>query len=234
MEKEPTAIKNATVENWKGVLYYELLYSTEQYMDGIRLQLEFEDGSTASCERWDDVWYDNIYTYGLRNTDGTVATTDDAGYYPVGEYIFYVQDNYCRDIVKEPLSIKNMKDTSDVLKVGEVNYDLGANVYKVNFVEDAFYKLNSNNSIYFYDSELNRITDWYQEALLPGEAGDVYYVVIHYMLYVNIIYYFHMPILYLDTFQKNHLLFAMYMLHFIGKHTTFYLLQSKTNSSSNS
>lgn len=160
MKNVPNAVKQCTVlqEPVVNFVYQELGWSDYDYLQGIQLQFELYDGTIQQCGLWDDVWNQYINSYSLRRADGNESEYDENGRLVAGEYVLYFMDQYNRELVTLPVTIKSIKDTDLTLTLEEeTTYSEGRKIFKLEVPEEGMYRVVKDGSFYVLDSDLNNV-----------------------------------------------------------------------------
>ncbi len=141
----------------RDTFYYEMEnMSFGEIVDS--LELVFEDGTNATCELYDDVWFQYSFSYRILDLEGNYAPTDGNNKYPVGDYICRIEAFECDEICEIPIKVVSVDNEAIELAEGETISGLsGTDGYadgdyteghwlKLEVTEPGTYKLSKNVS----------------------------------------------------------------------------------------
>ncbi len=115
----------------KDVFYYEAeKLNINQVVQSVVLVLE--DGTSISCQPWDNVW--NLYGIGFSVLDenGVFAQEDEMGKYSIGNYVYKIYTIQAECTCEIPIQVVSLEDVAIELAVGETITELSASDTYIN------------------------------------------------------------------------------------------------------
>ena len=185
-QAEPVSIELVQAP-YRSQQYYGFENGSYYDLQGFKFGITFDDGSYREFEGPAEEWNGTNWSWNVYKDTGELASYDNRGYYPIGNYqvIFTVYSKEVKGVI--PFSVVSLSDIKDkVLKVDQpVEGLLGKTnqaVYSylaVEIPEAGQYRITSsvNGYMYLYSGDGSYLTDtWNNQLLYKFEQPGTYYL----------------------------------------------------------